>query len=87
MASYRLYLKASAAKEIEKLGSNAERRRIVDKIGGLTENPWRQGAEKLPGCEDRYRVRQGDYRIVYLIDDETRTVTIYRVGHRKDVYR
>lgn len=87
MASYRLLLKASAAKEIEKVGSKSDRRRIVERIGGLAENSRGVGAEKLAGYEDRYRVRQGDYRIVYLIDDKTTTVTVYKVGHRKDVYR
>jgi mRNA interferase RelE/StbE len=87
VASYRLLLKASAAKEIEKLDSKADRRRIVEKIGWLAQNPRASGAEKLAGYEDRYRVRQGDYRIVYLIDDATTTVTIYKVGHRRDVYR
>ena len=75
MAKYRLQLKASAAKEIEKIGSKSDRRRIVEKVSGLAANPRGQGAEKLAGYEDRYRVRQGDYRIVYLIDDKTVTVT------------
>lgn len=87
MASYRLELKASAAKESERVSSKADRRRIVEKIGGLAENPRGHGTEKLAGYEDRYRVRQGDYRIVYLTDDRKVTVTIYKVGHRRDVYR
>jgi mRNA interferase RelE/StbE len=87
VASYRLLLKSSAAKEIEKVGSTANRRRIVEKIRGLSESLRSHGAEKLAGYEDRYRERQGDYRIVYLIDDQTTTVTVYKVGHRKDVYR
>lgn len=87
MASYKLLLKASATKEIEKVGSKSDRRRIIEKIGGLADSPRGHGAEKLAGHEDRYRVRQGDYRIVYLIDDKTMTVIVYKVGHRKDVYR
>lgn len=87
MASYRLLLKASAAKEIEKIGSKADRLRVIKKIGSLSDDPRGQACEKLAGYEDRYRVRQGDYRIVYLIDDKTMDVTIYKVGHRKDVYR
>jgi mRNA interferase RelE/StbE len=87
VASYRLLLKASAAKEIEKLGSKADRRRIVEKIARMADNPRASGAEKLAGYEDRYRVRQGDYRSIYLIDDKAATLTIYKVGHRKDVYR
>jgi mRNA interferase RelE/StbE len=87
VASYRLLLKASAAKEIQKLGSKADRRRVVEKIRGLAENPRGQSSEKLAGYEDRYRVRQGDYRIVYLIDDKAMDVTVFKVGHRRDVYR
>lgn len=46
-----------------------------------------RGSEKLAGYEDRYRVRQGNYRIVYLVDDDASVITIYKIGHRKDVYR
>ncbi|MCX7052695.1 MAG: type II toxin-antitoxin system RelE/ParE family toxin, partial [Proteobacteria bacterium] len=49
--------------------------------------PRPNGSEKLAGYDDRYRVRQGNYRIVYAIDDKASYVTIYRIGHRKDVYR
>lgn len=87
MAKFRLLLKASAAKEIKKVDAKSARQRIVEKIASLAENPRGQGAEKLAGYEDRYRVRQGDYRAVYLIDDKALTVTVYKVGHRKDVYR
>ena len=87
MASYRLFLKASAAKELEKVGSITERRRIVAKIGALGSDPRPHGSEKLAGYDDRYRMRQADYRIVYLIDDQRSEVTIFKIGHRKDVYR
>jgi mRNA interferase RelE/StbE len=87
VAKYRLLVKASAAKEIQKVGTKSDRRRIVEKIGTLADNPRSEGAEKLAGYDDRYRVRRGDYRVVYLIDDKAMTVTIYKVGHRKDVYR
>jgi mRNA interferase RelE/StbE len=87
VAKYRLLLKASAAKEIKKVGAKSDRRRIVEKIESLADNPQSEGGEKLAGYEDRYRVRQGDYRIVYLIDDKAMKVTIFKVGHRKDVYR
>ena len=46
-----------------------------------------RGSEKLAGYEDRYRVRQGNYLIVYLVDDDSSVITIYKIGHRKDVYR
>ncbi len=87
MAEYKLLIKASAAKELEALGSKADRQRIVDKARSLAMNPRPQGSEKLAGYDDRYRMRQGNYRIVYLVDDDNREVTIYKVGHRKDVYR
>ena len=87
MASCRLLLKASAVKEIEKVGSKGDRRRIVENTRRLADDPRGPGSEKLAGYEDRYRVRQGDYRIVYLIDDKATTVTVYKVGHRRDVYR
>ncbi len=87
MAEYRLLLKASAAKEIEAVGSKADRQRIVKKVQALATSPRPQGSEKLAGYADRYRVRQGSYRIIYLVDDERCEVMIFKVGHRKDVYR
>ncbi|HUX74656.1 MAG TPA: type II toxin-antitoxin system RelE/ParE family toxin [Steroidobacteraceae bacterium] len=87
MGAYRLLLKPSAAKELAAVERKADRRRIVDKIAALREDPRPYGSEKLSGFEDRLRIRQGHYRIVYLIDDDRREVTIFKVGHRKDVYR
>ncbi|HEX9138348.1 MAG TPA: type II toxin-antitoxin system RelE/ParE family toxin [Steroidobacteraceae bacterium] len=87
MAEYRLLLKASAAKEIEAVDSKSDRRRIVEKIAGLSADPRPQGCEKLAGYDDRYRLRQGNYRIVYLVDEARRELTVFRAGDRKDVYR
>jgi mRNA interferase RelE/StbE len=87
VAKYKLLVKPSAAKEIETVGSRNDRQRIVGKIGGLAAEPRPNSAEKLAGYDDRYRVRQGNFRIVYLIDDSKLEVTIFKVGHRKDVYR
>ena len=87
MAAYRLLIKASAAKELEAVGTKADRQRIIEKVQALAASPRPQGSEKLAGYADRYRVRQGSYRIIYLVDDERREVTIFKVGHRKDVYR
>jgi mRNA interferase RelE/StbE len=84
VASYRLLLKASAAKEIEKVGTKSDRRRNIERIGDLAEDPRPHGSENLAGYDDRYRVR---HRIVYLIDDKALNVTVFKVGHRKDVYR
>ena len=87
MGAYRLLVKASAAKEIEAVGTKADRQRVISRIRTLGADPRAEGSEKLAGYADRYRVRQGRYRIVYLIDDKRREVTIFKVAHRKDVYR
>jgi mRNA interferase RelE/StbE len=63
-----------------------DRRRIVERISKLAENPRPPGCEKLSG-RDKYRVRQGRYRIVYSIEDQDLIVYVIKVGHRKDVYR
>jgi mRNA interferase RelE/StbE len=87
VAEYRLLIKTSAAKEFDAVGAKADRQRIVDKVRRLSADPRPQGSEKLAGYADRYRVRQGSYRIIYLVDDERREVTIFKVGHREDLYR
>ncbi len=80
-------MKASAAKEIEAVGQKKDRQRIVRQIQSLADNPRPAGCEKLSGQSDRYRVREGNYRIVYSVDDRTLVVNVAKVGHRKDVYR
>lgn len=87
MAGYSLLIKNSAAKELDAAGNKTDRQRIVQRITALAEHPRPQDSEKLAGYVDRYRVRQGRYRVIYLIDDERREVTIFKIGHRKDVYR
>ena len=87
MAGYRLLIKASATKEFEAVGTKTDRQRIVARIQALAADPRHKGSEKLAGYADRYRVRQGTYRIIYLVDDERREVTIFKIGHRKDVHR
>ena len=85
MASYRLLIKPSAGKEIEALPKQ-DRRRIVAKIASLSRDPRPPGCEKLSG-HDRYRLRQGNYRILYEIQDLALIVVVVKVGHRRDVYR
>jgi mRNA interferase RelE/StbE len=87
VVEYKLLLKPSAAKEIDAVDSKSERRRIVEKVAALRANPRPHGSEKLAGHEDRYRLRQGNYRIVYLLDDARHEVTVFKIGHRKEVYR
>ena len=83
--SYSLVIKTSAERELRALPKE-ERRRIVDRARGLADKPRPPGNEKLSG-QERYRIRQGDYRIVYAIDDEARIVEIVKIGHRREVYR
>ncbi len=85
MESYKLEVKRSAAKEIGDLGK-ADCQRVVAKIQLLASNPRPHGCEKLSGAE-KYRIRQGDYRILYEVDDATKVVTIVKVGNRREVYR
>jgi len=87
VASYSLFIKPSAGKELEAVGSKPDRLRIILKIRDLSEDPRPHGSEKLAGYDDRYRVRQGNYRIVYAIDEKACRVTIFKIGHRRDVYR
>ncbi len=87
MASYSLLIKPSAGKELEAVGSKADRQKIIAKIQALAADPRPRGSEKLAGYSDRYRIRQGNYRVVYLIDDSASAVTIYKIGHRREVYR
>ena len=86
MANYRLLIKPSAVKEIEAIPSKQDRRRLVERIARLAENPRPFGSEKLSG-QEKYRLRQGRYRILYLIEDQNLLVFVVKVGHRKDVYR
>jgi mRNA interferase RelE/StbE len=85
VANYELLIKRSAAKELAALPTSY-RRRIATKIHLLAQDPRPPGVEKLSGAE-WYRLRQGDYRVLYEIDDGNRTVTIVRIGHRRDVSR
>jgi mRNA interferase RelE/StbE len=82
---YRIEIKASAAREIEELALR-DRRRVVERIGALASEPRPPGCEKLTS-QERYRIRQGDYRIVYSVEDDVLVVWVVKVGHRRDVYR
>lgn len=86
MASYRLFIKPSAVKEIEAIPTRPDRRRVVRRIESLADDPRPPGCQKLSGSE-KYRVRQGRYRILYIIRDDRLTVTVVRVADRKHAYR
>ena len=85
MATYELYFKKSVQKDLGSL-PRKDLKRILKRIEGLAQDPRPPGCEKLTG-QERYRLRQGRYRIVYSIQDDVLTVWIVKVGHRKDIYR
>jgi len=87
VAGYRLLIKPSAAKEVEAIGGKRDRQRAVFQIRALALKPRPVGCEKLAGIEGRFRIRQGNYRVVYFVDDTARTVEVVKVGHRREVYR
>jgi mRNA interferase RelE/StbE len=87
VASYRVLIKPSAAKEIEAVDQKKDRQRIVASILALADEPRPVGSEKLAGESNRYRVRAGRYRVLYSIADDELLVLVVRVAHRKDVYR
>lgn len=85
--SYALLIKASAAKELDAIDSTPTRRRIVDTIQTLAVDPRPSACKKLAGREAAYRLRVGDYRIVYTVNDREIIVEIIKIGHRREVYR
>ena len=85
MAKYKVLIRKSAASELARIPKE-DLRRIVEKILSLAEEPRSQGCEKL-SAQERYRIRQGDYRVVYSVDDASRVVEIVKIGHRSEVYR
>jgi mRNA interferase RelE/StbE len=85
--SYRVVLKRSAAKEIDSLDRKTTRQHIVKKIEELGSNPRPPGCEKLTGKHDRYRLRQGPFRILYEIKDDELIVFVVKVARRREVHR
>ncbi|MGO9229735.1 MAG: type II toxin-antitoxin system RelE family toxin [Bryobacteraceae bacterium] len=85
MDSYRVALTASAAKELHGLPSTMVAR-IVPRLERLAASPRPPGCKKLKGGDKEWRIRVGDYRIVYEIDDLARTVDVTRIAHRREVY-
>ena len=86
MESYSVRIKRSAVREIESIPTKKDRQRVVARIRALANDPRPQGCQKLSGAE-KYRVRQGRYRIVYSIEDDCLVVMVVRVAHRRNVYR
>jgi len=85
MASYELVFRKSVAKDLRQI-PNEDVARILERVRALAEDPRPLGCEKLSGLE-RYRIRQGAYRIVYEVQDRRLVVLVVKVAHRRDVYR
>jgi mRNA interferase RelE/StbE len=86
VGKYKVLIKPSAVKELESIPRKKDRQRIVERISALADDPRPQGSQKLSG-KDRYRLRQGSFRIIYAIEDDALVIYVVKIGHRKDVYR
>lgn len=84
---YALLIMASAAKELEAIDGAPTRQRIIDAIQTLVVDPRPSASKKLASREAAYRLRVGDYRIVYTVNDSEIIVEIIKIGHRREVYR
>lgn len=85
MAEYKIFFKRTAVKDLDPIPKK-DLQRIIKRIESLAEDSRPAGCEKHTG-QDRYRIRQGNYRIVYSIQDKDLTIWVVKVGHRRDVYR
>ena len=85
MAKYSIVLKSSAQKELDAL-DGAVFARIDRKILALAETPRPPGCKKLKGYKDHWRIRVGDWRVVYILDDSAKRVSVTRVAHRREIY-
>ena len=85
MANYKILIKVSAAKELKRLPKK-DVQRITSKIQSLSIDPRPHGCEKL-SAQERYRIRQGKYRIVYSIEDDKLIIYVIKIAHRSEVYK
>lgn len=85
MVRHSLEIKQSAQRELDAL-DDALFARIDRKILALADNPRPSGCKKLKGYKDQWRVRAGDWRVLYIIDDAAKLVTVTRIAHRREVY-
>jgi mRNA interferase RelE/StbE len=86
MVAYNIRFKRSAEKELKKLPP-VDLRKIIHRIGALSKDPTPAKAQMLKGDNRYYRVRQGNYRVIYEVDDVAGEIIIIKIGHRSDVYR
>lgn len=85
MAKYKIEIKKSAEKELRKIPKK-ELIKIIDQIGSLADNPHPPGSKKLTNKE-KYRIRIGNYRVLYYVEDDILTIFVIKAGHRKKIYR
>jgi mRNA interferase RelE/StbE len=83
---YAVALERAAARFLLRLRDAKLKKRLDDAIEALSDDPRPHGSRKLAGTSDRYRIRVGDYRIVYRVDDGKVTVLVLVIGHRREVY-
>ena len=86
MARYEVRIAPSALKDLERLDQKRDRDRITEHIEALADNPRTPGSKKLKGTADLYRIRVGDFRVIYSIDDAVVRVLVLRIGNRRDIY-
>ncbi len=82
-----VYLKPAAERALKKIGDRTARRRVARAIDGLATTARPPQAVRIQGSDGLLRIRAGDYRIIYTVEDATRTVLIATIGHRREVYR
>ena len=86
MPQYAVSFRRSAEKDLHRLDATVQRR-VIKAVEGLASSPRPSGCKKLQGSEDTYRIRVGDYRVIYSVDDSILIVAIERIRHRREVYR
>ena len=86
MAEYRVEVTRAAYRDLDRLSPDIGGT-VLTAIRGLTSDPRPRQCRKLSGSDNSYRLRVGDYRVLYEVDDNGRLVTVYAVGHRRDIYR
>lgn len=84
--AYRIEIRPAAARTLSRLPTQIVRQ-LDARIRALSDNPRPHGSQKLAGADDHYRIRSGDYRIIYQIQDRIVLVVVVRIGHRREIYR
>ncbi len=85
MASFKVTFKASVAKDLKRLDRLAAQR-VLRAVESLQDNPFPPASKKLIGSEHTFRIRVGDYRVIYIVNKQAREIEVQRVRHRRDVY-